>query len=91
MRLTEILFTGMDIPGEAQKMFDQFVNTDNMTKDEAKAFKYGAKEAFRAVRDILRMNDDHIVFYIKGHDCMEEFNLDDLIEIVEEKEGMNKM
>ena len=87
MRLTEILFTGMDIPGDAQKIFDQFVYTGNMTEDEVKIFKYGATEAFRAVRDILNIDGDHVVFHIEGHDCMEEFNLDDLIEIVEEKEG----
>lgn len=91
MKLTEILFTGMDIPGEAQKIFDRFVYTDNMTEDETKIFKYGATEAFRAVRDILNIDGDHVVFHIEGHDCMEEFNLDDLIEIVEEKEDMNKM
>lgn len=87
MRLQDIFFTGMDIPGEAQKIFDRFVNTDNMTEDEEKAFRFGATEAFRAVRDILNLDGDHVVFHLEGHDCMEEFDLDDLIEIVEEKEG----
>ena len=87
MKLRDILLTGMDIPSEAQKIFDEFINTDNMTEDEEKAFRYGAAEAFRAVRDILNIDGDHIVFHLEGHDCMEEFNLDDLIEIVEEKEG----
>lgn len=87
MKLRDIFFTGMDIPSEAQKIFNQLLNTDNMTKDEEKAFRYGATEAFRAVRNILNIDGDHIVFHLEGHDCMEEFDLDELIEIVEEKEG----
>lgn len=87
MKLSELLFTGMDIPSEAQKIFDRLINTDNMTEDEERAFRFGATEAFRAVRNILNLDDDHIVFHLEGHDCMEEFDLDELIEIVEEKEG----
>lgn len=86
MRLQNILFTGMDIPNEAQDLFNKLVNTDNMTEDEERAFRFGASEAFRAVRTILNI-DDQIVFHLEGHDCMEEFDIDDLIEIVEEKEG----
>lgn len=87
MRLQDIIFNGMDIPSEAQKLFFQYMNTDNMTEDEEKAFRFGATEAFRAVRDILDFNSDHIVFHLEGNDCIEEFDLDDLIEIVEENEG----
>ena len=87
MRLQDILFTGMDIPSEAQKIFDQYMDTSRMTEDEEKAFRFGATEAFRAVRNILNIDGDHVVFHLEGHDCMEEFDLDDLIEIVEEKEG----
>lgn len=87
MRLGEILFTGMDIPNEAQKIFYQHLDTSKMTEDEEKVFRFGATEAFRAVRAILNIPDDHIVFHLEGHECMEEFDLDELIEIVEEKEG----
>lgn len=86
MRLQDILFTGMDIPNEAQKMFDRFVDTSNMTQEEEKAFQFGAAEAFRAVRNILNI-DEQLVFHLEGHDCMEEFDIDELIEFVEEKEG----
>lgn len=88
MKLRDILLTGMDVPSEAQKIFDQYMDTSRMTEDEERAFRFGATEAFRAVRNILNIDDDHIVFHIEGHDCMEEFDLDDLIEIVEEKEGL---
>ena len=86
MRLQNILFTGMDIPNQAQDLFNRLVNTNNMTEDEEKAFRLGATEAFSAVRTILNL-DDQIVFHLEGHACIEEFDLDDLIEIVEEKEG----
>lgn len=86
MKLRDIHFTGMDIPSEAQKIFDQYMDTSRMTEDEEKAFRFGATEAFRAVRNILEC-DDHIVFHLEEHTYIEEFDLDDLIEIVEEKEG----
>lgn len=85
MKLRDILFTGMDIPSEAQKIFEQYIDTSRMTEDEERAFRFGATEAFRAVRNILDL-EDHVVFHLEGHNCMEEFDLDDLIEIVEEKE-----
>jgi hypothetical protein len=87
MRLQDLLFTGMDIPSEAQKIFDRYIDTSRMTEDEEKAFRFGATEAFRAVRNILNIDDDHVVFHVEGLDCMQEFDLDELIEIVEEKEG----
>ena len=86
MRLQDILLTGMDIPSEAQNIFEQYMDTSKMTEDELKAFEYGATEAFRAVRQLIE-SDEHIVFHIKGHNCMEEFDLDELIEIIDEKEG----
>ena len=87
MKLRDLLFTGMDVPNEARKIFDRYMDTSKMTEDEEKAFRFGATEAFRAVRNILNIDGDHIVFHLEGHYCMEEFDLDDLIEIVEEKEG----
>ena len=86
MKLRDLLFTGMDIPNEAQKIMDKLTSIKGMTEDEEKAYRFGVSEALRAVRTILNIDDDHIVFHLEGHDCMEEFDLDDLIEIVEEKE-----
>ena len=87
MKLRDLLFTGMDIPNEARKIMDKLTSIDGMTEDEERAYRFGVSEAFRAVRTILNIDDDHIVFHLEGHYCMEEFDLDDLIEIVEEKEG----
>ena len=87
MKLRDILLTGMDIPYEAEKIMNKLTSIKGMTEDEERAYNFGVSEALRAVRTILNLDDDHIVFHIDGHDCMEEFDLDDLIEIVEEKEG----
>lgn len=87
MKLRDVLFTGMDIPNEAQKIMEKLTSIKGMTEDEERAYRFGVSEALRAVRTILNLDDDHIVFHIEGHDCMEEFDIDDLIEIVEEKEG----
>ena len=88
MKLRDLLFTGMDIPYEAEKIMDKLTSIKGMTEDEERAYNFGVSEALRAVRTILNLDDDHIVFHIDGHDRMEEFDLDDLIEIVEEKEGV---
>lgn len=85
MKLRDVLLTGMDIPNEAQKIMDKLTSIKGMTEDEERAFRFGASEAFRAVRTILNI-DDQIVFHLEGHTCMEEFDIDDLIEIVEEKQ-----
>lgn len=87
MKLRDILFTGMDIPSEAQKIMDKLTSIKGMTEDEERAYKFGVSETLRAVRTILNLDGDHVVFHLEGHDCMEEFDLDELIEIVEEKEG----
>ena len=59
----------------------------DLIKDEERAYRFGVSEAFRAVRTILNLDGDHIVFHLEGHNCIEEFDLDELIEIIEEKEG----
>jgi len=87
MKLRDLLFTGMDIPSEAQKIMEKLTSLKGMTEDEERAYRFGVSEAFRAVRTVLNFVDDQLVFHLEGHDCIEEFDLDDLIEIVEEKEG----
>ena len=85
MRLRDVLLTGMDIPNETRKLLSRFTVTDGMTKGELKAYEMGVENTIRAMQALI--NIDQIVFHLEGHDCMEEFDLDELIEIVEEKEG----
>ena len=85
MKLRDVLLTGMDIPNETRKLLSRFTVTDGMTEGELKAYEMGVENTIRAMQAVI--NIDQIVFHLEGHDCMEEFDLDDLIEIVEEKEG----
>lgn len=85
MKLRDVLLTGMDIPNETRKILSKFTVTDGMTESELRAYKMGVENTLRAMRALINL--DQIVFHLEGHDCIEEFDLDDLIEIVEEKEG----
>lgn len=88
MRLQDILLTGMDIPRETRHLLAA-INvsaTNGMTTNEYKAYKMGVENTLSTMKTLLDQ-DEHIVFHIKDHDCMEEFDLDELIEFIEEKEG----
>lgn len=87
MKLRDIFFTGMDVPEEAQKLMNQMPScTDGMTDSELKAYEMGIKNALWAVKTVLEL-DEHIAFHIPEQPVMTEFDIDDLIEIIEEKEG----
>jgi hypothetical protein len=85
MKLRDLLFTGMDIPNETRKVLAKFTVTDGMTENELKAYEMGVENTLRATRALLEI--DQLVFHVSGYDVIEEFDLDELIEIVEEKEG----
>ena len=88
MRLQDIFFTGMNVPEEAQKLMNQMPScTDGMTDSELKAYEMGIKNALWAVKTVLEL-DEHIVFHDSELSVMTEFDLDDLIELVEEKEEL---
>ena len=86
MKLRDLLFTGMNVIDEARKLLASFTVTDGMTENELKAYEMGVENALRAAQTLLEQ-DPHIVFHLAENDFNEEFDLDDLIEIVEEKEG----
>jgi DNA relaxase NicK len=88
MKLQDILLTGMDIPKEVSLLLHtvEASTINGMTANEYKAYQMGVENTLSAIKAILGQ-DDHIVFHLEGHGCMEEFDLDELIEIVEEKEG----
>lgn len=83
MRLRDLLFTGMDIPNETRKILSQFTVTDGMTESELKAYKMGVENTLRAAQALLNL--DQLVFHLEGHDCIEEFDLREIIKIIEEK------
>ena len=86
MRISDLLFTGMNIVDEARKLLEGFEATNGMTDSELKAYNMGIKNALNAVK-VLVEQDNHIVFHLEDNCIIEEFDLDDLINIVEEKEG----
>lgn len=86
MKLQDLLFTGMNVVNEIRKLLKKFEATSGMTESELKAYKIGVENALRAA-EVLLESDDHIVFHIEGHNAIEEFDLDELIEICEEKEN----
>lgn len=88
MKLRDVLLTGMDIPKEIRHLLHtvETSTVKGMTPSEHKAYKMGIENALSITKALLEQ-DEHIVFHLKNHDCMEEFDLDDLIEFVEEKEG----
>ena len=83
MRLRDLLFTGMDIPNETRKIVSQFTVTDGMTESELKAYEMGVENTLRAAQALLNL--DQLVFHLEGHDCIEEFDLREIIKIIEEK------
>jgi hypothetical protein len=85
MKLRDILLTGMDIPNETRKLLSRFTVTNGMTKSELKAYEMGVENTIGVMQSLINL--DQIVFHLEGNDCIEEFDLDDLIEIIEEKEG----
>ena len=86
MKLRDLLFTGMNIPNEARNILNEFEVTNGMTETELKAYEMGVENALSIIQQLLE-SDEHIVFHLEGHSYIEELDLDDLIEIVEEKEG----
>lgn len=85
MKLRDLLFTGMDVTNETRKFLKNFKVTDGMTESELKAYEMGVENALSAAKTLLE-SDEHIVFHIEGYDVIEEFDLDELIGIVEDKE-----
>ena len=88
MKLRDLLFTGMDVVNESQKLLIQNNLTEGMTEDELAAYTMGVNNALSAVEALFE-SDEHLVFHVKGYNVIEEFDIDELIEIVEEKEECN--
>lgn len=88
MKLRDLLFTGMDVINESHKLLDQYNLTNGMTESEFKAYMMGVDNALNTAAALFE-SDEHLVFHVKGYDVIEEFDLDELIEIAAEKEEDN--
>ncbi len=88
MKLKELLFTSMDIVKETKGLLKRTVLSKNMTDEELKAYKIGVNNTLRAIKVILD-SDEHVVVNVKNQGIPTEIDLDELIEICEEKEKIN--
>lgn len=84
MKLRDLLFTGMDVPNETRKLLAKLTVTNGMTESELKAYEMGVENTLRAAQALLEL--DQLVFHVTGYDVIEEFDLDELIELAEEKQ-----
>lgn len=85
MQLSNILFTGMDIAKETSQMLNSVEAscTNGMTESERKAYNMGVTNAISAMNGLL--DDDNLVFHVKNHKRIEEFNISDMINIIKNK------
>ena len=88
MKLRDLLFTGMDVVNETRKLLKMERIPNDMTENEIMAYQMGIDNALGIV-DTLFESDEHLVVHVKGYNVLEEFDLDELIEIAEEKEECN--
>lgn len=84
MILKNLLFTGMDIPKEVEKMLGK-VYLHNMTEEEKQIYRLGEANAIRALRALLR-GDEHLVVFADGFEMPEEIDLNELINLWQDKE-----
>lgn len=82
--MNELLFNGMDIPNEVQKILDE--KSENickgMTESERKAYDFGVSTVLDLMRQLLEMDED-IAVHIPGFDHIEEMDIAELKEIRE--------
>ena len=85
MRLNDLLFTGMDITNETRKLIKKTLNNDAMTENERKAYALGVENTLSALEAILD-SDENLIVHEAGLGLPTEYDINDLIELCEEKE-----
>lgn len=86
MQLSNILFTGMDITKETDKMLKTVESscTNGMTESERKAYNMGVSNTISALGALLD-DDEHLVFHLKNQTHIEEFNISDMLTVIKNK------
>ena len=86
MNFENLLFTGMDIPNEARSILSNTEETitNGMTTNERKAYKYGVETTLSLIRHLLE-EDENIVVHVSGCKMPEEFDINDLLDIIDDK------
>ncbi len=82
--MNEILFMGINISKEAQKLIDEKESTitNGMNDNELKAYKLGVNNTLSALTSLIDSFDEHIVFYTNNEDYACEMDLKDLKKMV---------
>ena len=82
--MNELLFNGMDIPNQVQKILDEKIENicKSMTESERKAYDFGVSTVLDFLRQLLEMDED-IAGHIPGFDHIEEMDIAELEEIKE--------
>jgi hypothetical protein len=80
--MDELLFNGMDIPNEVEKLFKTVVNQvcNGMNESEKTAFNLGVGNTLAILRTLLEMDEEPVV-HIPGLDGIEEMDIQELEEI----------
>ena len=79
--MNELLFNGMDIPNEVEKLLKKVVNQvcNGMNDSEKTAFNLGVGNTLAILRTLLEMDEEPAV-HIKGLDGIEEMDIAELEE-----------
>lgn len=80
--MDELLFNGMDIPNEAEKLLKTVVDQicNGMNESEKKAFNLGVGNTLAILRTLLEMDEEPVV-HIPNLDVIEEMDIAELEKI----------
>jgi hypothetical protein len=80
--MTELLFNGMDIPNEVEKLLKTVVNQvcNGMNESEKTAFNLGVGNTLAILRTLLEMDEEPVV-HIPNLDVIEEMDIEELEKI----------
>ena len=80
--MDELLFTGMDIVAEVNKLLSRFKKSvcDSMTEDQELAYDMGVNNALSALQGMLELDEEPVV-HICGLNEIEEMSVEELEDI----------
>lgn len=80
--MDELLFNGMDIPNEAEKLLKTVVDQvcNGMNESEKTAFNLGVGNTLAILRTLLEMDEEPVV-HIPNLDVIEEMDIAELEDI----------
>lgn len=85
MKLSELIFTAMNIPHEVRKILSDTEEkcTNGMKDNELKAYRLGIQNVLSCLNGLLNM-DEQVVIHDSELDVITEYDIDELLELCEE-------